>query len=130
MLLTFNIISRMSVVFSIIFWWRLVSINIIVNTVGGGRAMDRADILNAIREINRTEEATAGVVSTSISRMQELGVQRGVARYECFAGSRRCFINQQRTGTVSRRVLTEILKMRSEHLWTCSTCNDDDRTTN
>src|SRR5579871_1981165 len=98
--------------------------------VGGDMAMDRADILNAIREINRTEEATTGVVSTYISRMQELGVQRGVARYECFAGSRRCFINQQRTGTVSRWVLMEILKMRSEHLWTCSTCNDDDRTTN
>src|SRR5579871_4515981 len=64
--------------------------------VEGGGAMDRADILHAIRDINRTEEATAGVVSTSISRMQELGLQRGVARYECFAGSRRCFINQQR----------------------------------
>ena len=98
--------------------------------VGGGGAMDRADILHAIRDINRTEEATAGVVSTSISRMQELGVQRGVARHECFSGNRRCFINQQRTGTVSRRVLMEILKMRSEHLWTCSTCNDDDLTTN
>src|SRR5579871_565052 len=98
--------------------------------VGGGRAMDRADILHAIRDINRTEEATAGVVSTSISRMQELGVQRGFARHECFSGNRRCFINQQRTGTVIRRVLMEILKMRSEHLWTCSTCSDDDLTTN
>src|SRR5579871_3512931 len=65
--------------------------------VGGGGAMDRADILHAIRDTNRTEEATAGVVSTSISRMQELGLQRGVARYECFSGNRRCFNNQQRT---------------------------------
>lgn len=40
------------------------------------------------------------------------------------------FINQHITGTVSRRLLANILKMRLNRLWTCFMCNDNDLATN
>jgi len=57
-------------------------------------------------------------------------MKRGVARHETHAGNRRGLINQHRTGTICRHALADILKMRSEHLWTFSTCSDDDLNTN
>jgi hypothetical protein len=41
--------------------------------------------------------------------------KRGVARY---AGSQRRIVNQHRTGVVSRFTKRDILKGRSEHVWT------------
>lgn len=90
--------------------------------IASGRAMDRADILNAIREKGRTEDSQNDEDSTSVSRLLELGVKCGAARLERHTGHMRQLINQHRTGTVSRHVLANILKGMSERLWTCSTC--------
>lgn len=67
-----------------------------------GRAMDRDYILNAIRKTGRNQLAGNGV--------------RCCARDENNAGSRRHLFNQHRNGTASRRMLTEVLKRRSERL--------------
>jgi hypothetical protein len=45
-------------------------------------------------------------------------IKRGVAREEGFSGSKRGIVNQHRTGVFSRFMLRDILKRRSEHLWT------------
>ena len=94
-------------------------------TVADGSAMDRSDILNAIREVSRKNNLGDIMDSTSLSRLKKLGVTCGAARRERHKGKSRYFINQHRTGTLSRRVLTDMLRMRLERLWTCSSCNDD-----
>jgi hypothetical protein len=45
-------------------------------------------------------------------------VKRGVAREDHFSGSQRRVVNQNRTGVVDCFTLRDILKSRSEHLWT------------
>jgi hypothetical protein len=50
--------------------------------------------------------------------LYEHQVGRGVAREEHFSGSQRRIVKQHRTGVVSRLTLRDILKRRSEHLWT------------
>lgn len=76
--------------------------------------MDIADILNAILDSCRDEYSGRQLDSTSRTRLIGLGMTRGVARNESYAGSRRHLINQHRTGTLSRRVLKRLLKRRSE----------------
>jgi ribonuclease HI len=87
-------------------------------TVGNGRAMDQADILHALREAGRVKDSSHDCDSATLTRFQEIHVRRGEARRECYAGSHRRLVNQHRTGVVSRYTLRDILKMRSEHLWT------------
>lgn len=53
-----------------------------------GRAMDCADTLNAIMDNYRYEVVGDELDSTSVTRLMELGVIRGVARNESYAGSR------------------------------------------
>ena len=92
--------------------------------VVAGKPMDRADIINAIREIGRTEDFH-GCASASLSRLREMGVKIGTARFETFSGHIRSRINQHRTGTISRSTLMSILMGGSEHLWTCPECRED-----
>ena len=66
-----------------------------------GHALDRADIINAIREAGRKVDCPDICESASLSRMKELGVKRGIAKYERLAGDNRRMINQHRTGVVS-----------------------------
>ena len=87
-------------------------------TVGKGRSMDRSDILNALREAGRINDSIMANESVTMNRLFDLQVKRGVARDERFAGSLRRIVNQHRTGVVSRYTLRDILKRRSEHLWT------------
>jgi hypothetical protein len=51
--------------------------------VGDGQAMDRADILNAIREADSCGENE----SETMSRLEEHQVKRGVAKLEHFFGN-------------------------------------------
>ena len=83
-----------------------------------GRSMDRSDILHAIREDSRENDSSKDIESVSMTRLYEHQVGRGVAREERFSGSQRRIVNQHRTGVVSRFTLRDILKRRSEHLWT------------
>ena len=87
-------------------------------TVGSGRAMDRSDVLNALREVGRANDSVSEDESTSLTRMLEHQVKRGKARHERYAGSQRRMVNQHRTGVVSRYMLRDILGKKSEHLWT------------
>src|SRR5579871_210916 len=89
-----------------------------------GQPMDRADIINALRESFRAKEFD-GCVSTSVIRMRECGLRVGTARRENFRRRLKAMINQHRTGTISHATLIELLRRRSEHLWICPECNDD-----
>ena len=87
-------------------------------TVEGGRAMDQADILNALREVRLLQEPSDDCESTTMARLREQQIKRGVAKQEHYAGSQRRLINQHRTGVVSRYTLRDLLRRGSEHLWT------------
>jgi ribonuclease HI len=95
-----------------------------------GPAMDRSDIVNALCDLFRSNDAIDDIDSTSMSRMAESGIRCGCARQERYVGFIRSVVNQHRTGTVSRRVLAEILKRKSERLWTWSERDEDDLSTN
>jgi hypothetical protein len=58
--------------------------------------------------------------------LNELHVNAGSARQQQYAGKQRRIVNHHNTGTVSRYTLTDILKEKSEHLWMCPLCNEDD----
>jgi hypothetical protein len=87
-------------------------------TMESGRSMDQSDILHAIKEDSRKNNLSKDIESVSMTRLYEHQVGRGVAREERFSGSQRRIMNQHRTGVVSRFTLRDILKKRSEHLWT------------
>ena len=93
-------------------------------TISDGQPMDRTDILNALIECGRSEDVHLKQ-SMSTTRLQQLGLKIGVARKEQHNRYVSRLINQNRTGTVSRWTLLEILRRRSEHLWTCPECNED-----
>jgi hypothetical protein len=65
-----------------------------------------------------------------MERLKDGQVQLGVARYEQYAGSQRRLVKQIRTGTVSSHMLLNVLERRSEHLWVCPVCKDDNLSTN
>ena len=90
--------------------------------IAQGRAMDHVDTFAALRDACRIEKLHIGSI---INRLIELGVKRGIARREEFAGSMRRVVNQHRTGVISRHTLKILLGRRSEHLWVCPECNDD-----
>jgi hypothetical protein len=87
-------------------------------TMESGQSMDRSDILRAIKEAGQENDSSKDIESVSMARLYEHQVERGVAREERFSGSQRKIVNQHRTGVVSRFTLRDILKRRSEHLWT------------
>jgi hypothetical protein len=66
----------------------------------------------------------------SLERLRDRQVKLGAARYEQYAGSLRRIVNQIRTGTVSRNTLLNVLEIRSEHLWVCPVCKDNNLFTN
>ena len=92
--------------------------------ISEGEPMDRADIVNALIERGRREDLNLNQ-SNSTTRLRELGLKIGVARKERYNRYMSRLINQNRTGTVSRWTLLEILQRRWEHLWTCPECNED-----
>lgn len=85
--------------------------------VGNGHAMDRADILNAVRETRRLKDASHDGESATMSRLYDRKVKGYVARDEHYAGKQRRLVNQQRTGVITIHTLGDILNMGSEHLW-------------
>ena len=93
-------------------------------TISEGAAMDRSDILHALRESFRTEEFQ-GCESHSLTRLKEMGVNIGAARKERHTKYAKRLINQHRTGVLGRWTLLDLLRRRSEHLWTCPECYDD-----
>jgi hypothetical protein len=82
-------------------------------------------VLHAIREAGRVEDSLGDKESSTMERLSDGQVKLGTARYEQYAGSQRRIVNQIRTGTVSRHALLNVLERRSEHLWVCPVCKDD-----
>ena len=97
-------------------------------TTTDGQPMDRADILIALRESSQSEDFEMNE-HESISRMRELGVRMGIVRREHLTKISKRAVNQHRTGTISRYTLRDLLKRRSEHLWTCPVCEEDNQHT-
>jgi hypothetical protein len=97
--------------------------------VQGGTEMDRTDIINVHRDNYRIPEEANDFESTTMIRLNEQHVNAGSARQQQYAGKQRRIVNQHNTWTVSRYTLTALLKEKSEHLWICPMCNEDDLTT-
>jgi lipopolysaccharide biosynthesis regulator YciM len=92
--------------------------------------MDRSDIRNVLRDNLRKSDAVKDAESTTMNRLHELHIRgRGSARQQQYAGRQRRIVYQHNTGTVGRYTLTDILGEKSEHLWTCPVCNEDDMST-
>src|SRR5579871_6165999 len=89
-----------------------------------GQPMDKGDIDNALRESFRAKEFD-GCVSTALGRMRVGGLKFGTARRETLRKRLKSMINQHRTSTISRATLIDLLRRRSEHLWICPECNND-----
>ena len=99
--------------------------------VACGHAMDRADIINALRDAGREKDWNADIESATLTRLREHRVPRGIATHERHGGVLRRMVNQHRTGVVSRYTVRNILRRISECLWTNSSmCNEDDLSTN
>ena len=92
--------------------------------VSAGQAMDRSDILNALKDEGRVNEGGDDCDSATMARLYELRIERGLVRRERYRGRQRRLVNQHRTGTISRYTLRDLLEMRSSHLWTLF--NEDD----
>ena len=95
-----------------------------LSTISEGAAMDPSDILHALRESFRTEEFQ-GCEFHSLTRLKEMGANIGAARKERHTKYAKRLINQHRTGVLGCWTLLDLLRRRSEHLWTCPECYDD-----
>jgi hypothetical protein len=82
-------------------------------------------VLHALCEAGRVEDSLGDKESSAMERLRD-----GQVRYEKYAGSQRQIVNQIRTGTVSCHTLLNVLERRSEHLWVCPVCKDDNLSTN
>jgi hypothetical protein len=91
-------------------------------------ALDRTDILTVWDNYSGTEAANDSE-STTMIRLNELHFKTDSARQQQFAGKQRRIVNQHHTVTLSCYTLTVILKEKSEQLWMCPICNEDDLTT-
>jgi hypothetical protein len=66
-----------------------------------GAAMDRSDILNALREIGCSSDSVQYGVSESMDRLQDLLIKQVFSYREHHTGVSRRMINQHMTGTIS-----------------------------
>ena len=82
--------------------------------------MGEAEVFTALAERCGEE------VGDTVERLREFGVDRGDALKSMTRGEERKILNQQLTGTMSRRILREILRRRTEHIWVCPTCSEVD----
>jgi hypothetical protein len=85
---------------------------------------------HALREAGRVEDSLGDKMSSTMERLRDGQVKLVTAIYEHYAGSQRRIVNQLKTGTVSHHKLLNVLERRSEHLWVCSVCKDDNLSTN
>jgi hypothetical protein len=74
--------------------------------------------MNTIRDTRREADSFSEHESETMSRLKEHQVKRGEAKLEHFSGSQGRMMSRHRTGVVSRCMLRDLLKMKSEHLWT------------
>jgi hypothetical protein len=58
-------------------------------TNSDGHAMDRADVLHALREAGRVDDSFGDKELNTIERLRDGQVKLGATRYEKFAGSQR-----------------------------------------
>ena len=96
-----------------------------VAIITSGPALDRSDVINAMRDAYHKAYFDNQQDSASLSRLTDMGVQPGAARNEHYTNGTRRLINQHRMGVISRFTLLELLRRRSEHLWNCPECCDD-----
>jgi hypothetical protein len=87
-------------------------------------------VFHAFREAERVEDLLEDSESDNMERLRDGRVKLGAAKYDHYAGSQRRTVNQMRTGTMSRHTLLNVLERRSENLWVCLVCKDDNLLTN
>lgn len=79
--------------------------------IAAGQPLDRADVVNALREIGRFEDFENSE-STSFLRLRELAVLTVTVRNESHIGRARGLVSQHRAGTISHRKLVDVLRGR------------------
>jgi hypothetical protein len=81
-------------------------------------------------EARRVKDSLGEFESNTYERLRDGQVKLGSARYEDYAGSQRRMVKQMRTITVSCHTRFNVLGGRSEHLWVCPVCKNDNVSTN
>ena len=84
--------------------------------------MDKKDVLAALTTTLLDEEMQQD--RDAILRMEERGTVRGSGRNDMVYGGERRIKNQIKTGTISGKTLSWILRRGTEHLWECPECRD------
>ena len=92
--------------------------------VGEDIPFDKSEILKILEKNLRDNEEKETEDHHSITRMQEMQIERGEGRRSRLSGKERRLYNQKATGTMSMDTLRTILLRGTEHLWTCPECND------
>lgn len=86
-------------------------------------------VLGSLNYVTRDLEEwwrTCSVVGWHWYRGHDLEETIGIARNERYSRHDRGRINQCTTGTISYSTLMDLLRGRSEHLWTCMEHSDDE----
>lgn len=92
--------------------------------VDGQVKFDKGEVLKTLEEKLRDEEDRETAEHHAISRMWEMGIERGEGRKERLSGKERRRHNQTATGTISMDTLRALMLRGTEHVWTCPVCND------
>lgn len=99
-------------------------------TAVGGQAMDKADILNTLREVSQvTNSSNSSEIYNMTGLLKQCQTWSGQTR--AHTRNQRRLANQHRTGIISWQTLLEILKIGSEDLGSnFLMCREDDTSTN
>ena len=91
-------------------------------TFSGTISRDKYEIMTALT--NMLVEREVEQEKTLVTRLEEMGVERGSGRKCMLLGTARRVSNQRHTGAISRQTLKLILEWGTEHLWQCPECSD------
>jgi hypothetical protein len=94
--------------------------------------MEHADVFLALCEVGRMEDSLGNGDSNTMERLKKGQVKLGAVTQEHYAGSQRRIFNQTRTVNACFYKLLNLLTCmypKSEHVWVCPVCKDDNFST-
>ena len=80
-------------------------------TFTSGLLLGRTEVLRSLRHYLRAKDIR------SFYRLEERGVERGIARQSSLKGRERTIVNQMNIGTVSKATSGEMSNRRVEHMF-------------
>ena len=82
-------------------------------TLTSGLLLGRSEVLRSLRHYLLSQSQG----HHTIDRLEERGVERGIARRSSLKGRERAIVNQTNIGTVSRPTLGKLLRDGMERIW-------------